>query len=245
MTEVVFVGTSDAFGAGGRRQAAIVVRGPAGTVLLDCGPTTCTGLAQVNVAREEIDAVLLSHFHGDHIGGLPLFLYAALYEDRRRKPLYVAGPPGTEERVRTAATAVSLSLEGPDWTFPIHFSEHHPGAEEEVGPVILRVFETRHQPETNPHGLDVSTANRRIVYSGDTGWFDTLAQEVGRAELFICECTYDRRSWEMHLSLEELSEKRRLFGYERIILTHLGSSMQKKRGACEFETADDGLIVRL
>jgi hypothetical protein len=49
----------------------------------------------------------------------------------------------------------------------------------------------------------------------------------------------------MHLSLEELSEKRRLFGYERIALTHLGSSMQKKRGACEFETADDGLVIRL
>ena len=36
MSEVIFVGTSDAFGAGGRRQAAVVVRLAGGTVLLDC-----------------------------------------------------------------------------------------------------------------------------------------------------------------------------------------------------------------
>ena len=45
MTEVTFVGTSDAFGAGGRRQSAIFVRGPGGAALLDCGGTTLTGLA--------------------------------------------------------------------------------------------------------------------------------------------------------------------------------------------------------
>ena len=40
MSEVVFIGTSDAFGAGGRRQSAILARGSRGTLLLDCGATT-------------------------------------------------------------------------------------------------------------------------------------------------------------------------------------------------------------
>ena len=81
MNEVVFVGTSDAFGAGGRRQSAILVRGPRGTLLMDCGATTNTGLAELGVDRNEIETILISHFHGDHFGGIPLFLLAALYED--------------------------------------------------------------------------------------------------------------------------------------------------------------------
>ncbi len=75
MNEVVFVGTSDAFGAGGRRQSAILVRGPRGTLLMDCGATTNTGLAELGIDRNEIETILISHFHGDHFGGVPLFFH--------------------------------------------------------------------------------------------------------------------------------------------------------------------------
>ena len=71
MTELVFVGTSDAFGAGGRRQSAMVLRAPHGAVLVDCGATTCTGLSAVGIPRAEIDAIVISHFHADHFGGVP------------------------------------------------------------------------------------------------------------------------------------------------------------------------------
>jgi ribonuclease BN (tRNA processing enzyme) len=71
MSEVVFVGTSDAFGAGGRRQSALLVRAPQGAVLLDCGLTTVTGLVALGIERDEIDAIVVSHFHGDHFGGIP------------------------------------------------------------------------------------------------------------------------------------------------------------------------------
>ena len=106
MSEVVFVGTSDAFGAGGRRQSALLVRAPSGGLLVDCGTTTTMGLAALGIERAEIDAVLISHFHGDHFGGIPSLLLAALYEDLRRKPLVIAGPHGIERRVHQLATAM-------------------------------------------------------------------------------------------------------------------------------------------
>ena len=123
MSEVVFIGTSDAFGACGRRQSAILLRAPNGSVLLDCGTTTVTGLCDLDIARDEIDAILISHFHGDHFAGIPALLLGALYEDGRTRPLHIAGPIGIEQYVRKLAAAMCYALEDRDWSFPIAFIE--------------------------------------------------------------------------------------------------------------------------
>ena len=123
MSELVFIGTSDAFGAGGRRQSAMLLRSSAGAAMVDCGMTTGTGLAELGIERAEIDAILISHFHGDHYGGIPTILLAMLYEDARKETLHIAGPAGIEARVNTLATAMGYGFEDQDWTFGIEFHE--------------------------------------------------------------------------------------------------------------------------
>ncbi len=245
MSEVVFVGTSDAFGAGGRRQSAILVRGANGGVLLDCGGTTVTGLCELGIDRGEIDAILVSHFHGDHFGGIPAFLLAALYEDQRTAPLRIAGPPDTEGHVRALAEAMGYGLSDRELSFPLFFDTVPTDGAIEVGPVRARSFETVHQPQTCPHGLVVDTGDTVVGYSGDTGWFDDLPRHVSGVDLFVCECTYHTDSFEYHLNYEELLQRKPSFDCGRVILTHLGVQMADRRGRCEFETADDGLVVKL
>jgi ribonuclease BN (tRNA processing enzyme) len=245
MTEVVFVGTSDAFGAGGRRQAAILARSPSGSVLLDCAPTTGTGLSALRIARDEIDAILVTHFHADHFGGIPQFLLAVVHEDGRRRPLRIAGPPTIEHRVRTASAALGHPFDELKWPFPLTFQELRAGAAVTIGPVTARAFETHHHPEASPHGLAIEAGSRRIVYTGDTGWFETLPAQARGADLFISECTFLDRGFEHHLSHAELLEQRERFECGRIILTHLGGAMAARRGSCAFETADDGLAIRV
>jgi ribonuclease BN (tRNA processing enzyme) len=245
MSEIVFVGTSDAFGAGGRRQSAVLLRLPSGGVLLDCGATTCTGLAELGIDRGEVDAIVISHFHGDHFGGIPLLLLAALYEDGRTRPLDVAGPPGTEERVRVLCRAMGHGLEDREWSFPVRFLELNAGQSRRVGPAQVESFETRHQPETSPHGLVVANGALRIAYSGDTGWFEELPRRVAGTELFICECTFHTPGFDYHLNHETLVERRSEFDCGRMILTHLGSEMADRRGRCSIETADDGLVLKI
>ena len=245
MSEIVFVGTSDAFGAGGRRQSAILVRGANGGMLLDCGATTGSGLNALDISRNEIDSIVLSHFHGDHFGGIPLLLLAALYEDSRRAPLRIAGPPGVEARLRALAAAMGYPMDEHDWSFPIHFEELPAGRELELGPVRVSSFETRHSPSSVPHGLIVAIGARRLAYSGDTGWFDDLPDRVAGSDLFVCECTYRKNNFEYHLNYDTLVSQRDRFDCGRILLTHLGDEMTDRRGQCSFETADDGLSVRL
>jgi ribonuclease BN (tRNA processing enzyme) len=245
VTQLTFVGTSDAFGAGGRRQSAIFLRCPGGGVLLDCGATTGSGLHALGIAIDEIDAILVSHFHGDHFGGIPLLLLDALYESRRSRRLQIAGPPGIEARVQRLAAAMGHPLEGREWAFPLEFLDLHAGVRNQVGPLSVRSFATHHNPDAHPHGLVIDAGDAKIAYSGDTGWFDGLPRQVAGTDLFVCECTYHKNGFDFHLSHEQLVENRERFDCGRMVITHLGDEMADRRGKSEFETADDGLTVRI
>lgn len=245
MSEVVFIGTSDAFGAGGRRQSAVFARGERGGMLFDCGATTNTGLSQLGLSRNEIDVLLISHFHGDHFGGIPALLYAALYTDHRTHPIEIVGPPDVEARVHALADALGHHLDNREWTFPIHYREIHAGESISAGPAEIKAFATQHQPEAHPQGYRVRLGREQITYSGDTGWFDGLPRQVEGSDLFVCECTLHDASLDFHLSLEELREHRDDLDCGRLILTHLGEEMSAQRGQIELETADDGLAVKL
>lgn len=242
---VVFVGTSDAFGAGGRRQSAIFVDAPGGGLLLDCAPTTASGLAALGIERDAIDAIALSHFHADHFAGVPQLLLAATYEDRRRKPLLVAGPPGVEARVRAVGEAMGHGLAERELPFPLRYVELPAGRTVELGPATLTSFATHHQPESCPHGLRVVTGGRTIAYSGDTGWFDELPARLRGADLAICECTFLEATLDYHLDYATLQERSAALECERLVLTHLGPEMAVRRGRLAIPTADDGLVLDL
>ncbi|MBM4299114.1 MAG: MBL fold metallo-hydrolase, partial [Deltaproteobacteria bacterium] len=94
------LGCGDAFGSGGRQQSSYLVEADDRLFLLDCGPTALLALKRAGFDPGRLDAILLSHLHGDHFGGLPFFLIDFIYREARKGPLAVAGPPGTESRVR-------------------------------------------------------------------------------------------------------------------------------------------------
>jgi ribonuclease BN (tRNA processing enzyme) len=242
VSELVLIGTSDAFGGGGRRQSAYLLRTPSGSVLLDCGGTTSTGLATLGISREEVEAILITHFHADHFGGIPLFLLGAQYEDRRRAPVRIAGPPGVERRVREMARALGHPMEAHRFGFEVSFEELPLGSAQAIGPVETRAFGTFHSPDSRPHGLVVTAG---VAYSGDTGWFEALPSEVNGSDLFLCECTQVHREFEYHLSFDELSERNGEFDCGRLVLTHLGSEMRKLGDFGGFEIADDGRVLKL
>jgi ribonuclease BN (tRNA processing enzyme) len=99
MAEVLFVGTGDAFCSAAAQQ-----RHPGARRRQDAPARLRThhprGAAEgAGVDPLEIDAVALSHFHGDHIAGLPFLLLDYVYAHPRNRPLEVLGPPGVEERL--------------------------------------------------------------------------------------------------------------------------------------------------
>ena len=81
------IGCGDAFGSGGRAQACFLLESGSYRLLLDCGPSGPTELKRRGIAPASLDAVLISHFHGDHFGGLPFLFLEGRYLEPRARPL--------------------------------------------------------------------------------------------------------------------------------------------------------------
>src|SRR5499433_2573426 len=103
---VRFVGSGDAFGSGGRFQTCILVDGPGVRFAIDFGTSSLIALAQQGIAPNSIDAVLLTHLHGDHCGGVPFLLLDAMLGAKRERALVVAGPAGTASHLAALQEAL-------------------------------------------------------------------------------------------------------------------------------------------
>ena len=68
--QVRFVGCGDAFGSGGRYNTCFHVTGSRVNFLIDCGASSLPALKRLDIVRDDIDLVLITHFHGDHIGAM-------------------------------------------------------------------------------------------------------------------------------------------------------------------------------
>jgi len=72
-----FVGCGDAFGSGGRFNTCFHLVGRNINILIDCGATSLVAMNKLAINRNDVDTIFLTHFHEDHIGGVPFFLLEA------------------------------------------------------------------------------------------------------------------------------------------------------------------------
>ena len=92
------IGCGDAFGSGGRLNTCFYIDAGSIRFLVDCGASSLPGLKQYGIYADDIDAIVISHFHGDHYGGVPFILLdAAVYG--RTKRLQIISPVGGKRRI--------------------------------------------------------------------------------------------------------------------------------------------------
>ncbi len=242
---VRFVGSGDSFGSGGRFQTCILVDGPASRVAIDFGASSLIALAQQGIEHNTIDAILLTHLHGDHCGGVPFLLIDAMLAAKRARPLVIAGPSDVERRMAAIREALFPGSHAMTPKFPLAWIEMEPGRPHRVLDLVVMPERARHTKETNPSALRVEMDGKVIAYTGDTEWTDEVAR-VGRgADLLIAECYAYEKPIKWHLNYPEIAANRDRFGAKRVILTHMSREMLAHVGDVSEECAYDGLVVQL
>ena len=242
---VQFLGSGDAFGSGGRFQACILLRSAGNACLVDCGASSLVALKGAGIDPNEIDAILISHLHGDHFGGIPFFVLDAQLVSRRTKPLSIAGPPGLQERVRAAMEVFFPGSSDVKRKFDIVFTELAPRAAEAIGPLSVAAFPVVHASGAPSYALRLECSGRTIAYSGDTEWTESLIEASAGADLFICEAYYFDKLMKFHLDYRTLMAHRDEFSCGRIILTHMNADMLSRLEGVALDAASDGLVVHL
>jgi len=242
---VTILGAGDAFSSGGRRQSGYLIETQGQGMLLDCGTTTLLGLKALGIPAERIDLIAISHLHGDHFGGLSFLFLEYTYENPRTKPLLIAGPPGTEERVRALHSAMYRELAARGIPFPLSFHEFTPGQRLMLEGCEFLPFSVPHQEKDISLGYRVQVGGKTILYSGDCGWNEDLIAYSQGTDLFICECCYFSTQTTFHISYPQIADQRHRLGCKRLILSHVGREVLERMGEVAIECAHDGLVIDL
>ncbi|MBN2032089.1 MAG: MBL fold metallo-hydrolase [Deltaproteobacteria bacterium] len=241
---VTFLGSGDAFGSGGRFQTCILVQCSTMRFLLDCGASSLVAMKQQKINPATIEAILVTHLHGDHFGGLPFFILDAQFS-KREAPLVIAGPPGVQTRVGKTMEVLFPKSSETIQRFPINFVELPPSTPFQMKDLLVTAETVTHLCGAPSYALRVECAGRTIAYSGDTEWSDNLVKVAAGADLFICEAYFFKKKTRFHLDYQSLVEHKASLDCKRMVLTHMSDDMLKRLPHIGTEWAEDGLTIVL
>ena len=186
--QLQFVGCGDAFGSGGRFNTCFHLVGRNLNTLIDCGATSLVSMNKLAINRNEIETILITHFHADHIAGLPFFILEANYILKRKTSLTIVGPPGLKSRYAALMETAFPGTQAMDWSYPLTLREFEIGKPNQVGHMRVTPSRVLHDERAGPClGLRIEAEGKVIAYSGDSQWTDSLIGVARNADLFICE----------------------------------------------------------
>lgn len=239
MVQLKVIGCGDAFGSGGRLNTCFYVKSATSRFLIDCGASSLPGLKHHGIKTDDFEAIVISHFHGDHYGGVPFLLLDAAIHGRTKK-LQIISPPGAKQRISVLLDLLypgTPVLEKLDVDFLEYTADKMLIAEN----FSVRAFEVIHSQQALPHGVRIEISDKVIAYSGDTSWTEALLPLSDSADLFICECNFFSTRVRGHMNYQELEKRLPEFSCKRMLLTHFDQEMLDRIGQLKLAYLNDGM----
>lgn len=240
------VGCGDAFGTGGRANTCFLLEASGTTVAVDFGASSLPAMRARGHDPDRIDAVVISHLHGDHFGGVPFLVLDAMYVSRRTRPLVVAGPVGTRARLDAALETLFPGATEKPRAFALDVIEVACGEPARIAGLGMRSVEVRHPSGAPSTAVRLEGGGQTFAYSGDTEWTDALIDISTGADLFVLECYAFEGSPRWHLDYATVAREAHRLSARRIMLTHFGPTMIGRLDAIDrarFLVAEDGLAL--
>lgn len=242
---VQFLGSGDAFGSGGRFQPCVRLELNGRNFFVDFGASSMIAVKRDGVDTSTMDAIVLTHLHGDHFGGIPFLLLHEQLIASRTGPILIAGPPGVKERIEAAMEVFFPGSSKINRRFPISYLELFEKTPARIGGLTLTPFAVNHQSGAPSYAFRFECGGKIVGFSGDTEWTDSLIEVASEADLFICEAYFRSKKVKYHLDYATLMENRARLACRRIVLTHMSEDLLSKMDDIELECVEDGGTIVL
>lgn len=209
-------------------------------VWMDAGSGTLAQL-QRHVRLDELDAIWISHLHADHSADLLTAYYGALFADvQLAAPIPLYGPPGIADRLAHFLT--NTETRSPvESAFAV--SELHDGHQVRVGSLTLTSRAVAHGVPA--FALRAETADRSLVYSGDTAPCPGLTELAQGCDVLLCEAESAQvpaEGEQVHHTPEDSGDTARAAGAGRLIVTHVGRFLTPQQAVTRASARFDGPV---
>ncbi|GAC1516540.1 MAG: MBL fold metallo-hydrolase [Gemmatimonadaceae bacterium] len=188
-------------------------------LLMDCGSGVTHRLAALGLPWSEITHIALTHFDADHVSDLASLFIGWRWGQHppRSAPVELVGPPGTSAFLDRVAAALWPSLRAPG--FAVTVREVSSGEELDLSGARLAARKVPHTAESVAYSI--TAADRRIVYTGDTGYDATLGEWAADCDVLLAECSLPAAlATGTHLTPEECGALAAVAAPGRLALTH-------------------------
>lgn len=214
---LTFIGVGNAFASGGVCWNGFLANR---RILFETPPQALMSVQRACIEPNDIDTVLISHHHGDHFYGLPMLMLWWKWMGRTT-PLYVIGPPRTDEITRDIARETFPWLF--DLPYELNWIEAVPGEPIELPGLRITPVEVVHDESLNIClGFACEIAGHRLGYTGDTVYCPGVETLARWSEVLVCECASVAPN-PVHMNLiDDIPRVRALLPREsHMILTHI------------------------
>ncbi|MCA0969649.1 MBL fold metallo-hydrolase [Halobacillus litoralis] len=231
--KVTVVGYWGAYPAAGSATSGYLFEKDGFTMLVDCGSGVLSRLQQF-IKVTDLDAVVLSHYHHDHIADIGPLQYASLvqntlHETKRVLPIY--GHNQDEEQFDKLTHHYTKGI------------EYNPDETLQVGPFTIEFQKTQHPVVC--YGMKITDGVHTVTYTADTSYFEGWSDFTEGSDLLITDTNFYRGmdgAKAGHMTSEEAGKIAQKASVQTLWLSHLPHFGQLTRLRQEAEDEFHGNI---
>jgi len=240
--KIRMLGTGGAVPSLRRLSSAYFLSLSRGNMLIDVGPSVVRRLLEFGRFVNDVDIIVLTHFHPDHAVDLSTFLFTCNFGgEERQRPLFLCGGRGVK-RFYNLSLRLYPSIAPKSYDLTVRTLARGRCT---VGGVSLFTTPMVHREESI--AVRVEEGGKSVVFSGDTDESPALAQLAADADLLVVECSFPDRKMQGHLDLQTLLPLVAEAKPKQVVLTHLDPEWELYRAPlpAPLILGEDGMEIEI